>query len=279
MLIQMDNFPYVSKDEVKDSKGKIFCLIKSVQKGNAEDSFGGYLMQQAQKNKKTGELDPIPNAPQRIVMGRTNQESDGQGLGEIPEGPGWEEEVMVQGPLGVASSQEIMWQRTHVILKRLKIDGEWQHISKAVGVGPVFCSKPFDFLVMLTHKAGLKWNPVQEIEYDEKTRTITTKGVISEPPPKPDDEPDDEPIDETPAQTAISPPAKTAEMNYSPKALTPAQYKIGLDRYELEKVTLDGICKEIYAGKKNGEISTMFTPAIHHMKIKSVRNVILGMEG
>lgn len=143
MLINMTDFPYQFEDVVKNKDGKPFCTIHNFQRGDANDSFGGYIVQKATRDK-VGDKIPIPGGATRKVMGR-QEGAQNLGIGQIPEGIEFEDEVMIAGPLAVPESQMVTFTRSK---KGSKME----------------CLQPYDFLKMLEKEAGLKMPKVESIE-------------------------------------------------------------------------------------------------------------------
>ena len=156
MLIDMTDFPYAFEDVVKNKDGKPFCTIHIIQKGDAKDSFGGYIVQEA-KADKVGDKIPVHGGATRKVMG-CREGAQNLGLGQIPEGIEFENEVMIQGPLAVPESQMITFTRS---AKGSQMENK----------------QPYDFLKMLEKEAGLKMPEVISIDdetVEAETVTLTT---------------------------------------------------------------------------------------------------------
>lgn len=159
MLIDMTDFPYSFEDVVKDKDGKPFCTIHIIQKGDIHDSFGGYIVQQA-KADKVGDKIPIPNGATRKVMG-CREGAQNLGLGQIPEGIEFENEVMIAGPLAVPESQMITFTRS----------AKGSHMEN---------KQPYDFLKMLEDKAGIPMPEVISIDGEIEEAEIATVATVSE---------------------------------------------------------------------------------------------------
>lgn len=160
MLIDMTDFPYASEDVVKDKDGKPFCVIHSIQKGDANDSFGGYIVQEAKKDK-VGDMVPIHGGAKRKVMG-CREGAQNLGIGQIPEGIEFENEVMIEGPLAVPESQMVTFTRSK---KGSQMENK----------------QPHDFLKILDKEAGLKMPEVISIDGEvvevEATAPVAESGI------------------------------------------------------------------------------------------------------